>query len=512
MRCPECGNENRDGARFCDSCGTTLESPVRPPRRRRAARATCPRPSPPAATGRSGSSAGAGASGSTSRAGPRTTARSRSRCSRPRGWGRRSSPAPGARRRRWASSAPTRTSSASSRAARIAPARSSSPSTCPAATSPGCSPRPIGGASRPSRRSRSRSTSRVGLEHAHGCGIIHRDLKPANVWLGDDGRARLGDFGLALTSERVAPAPSPTARWSARSPTCRPSRRSGRSSDARSDLYSLGALLYEMLTGQPPFPGDDAVAIMGQHLSATPVAPSKLRPELPPGVDELVLTLLAKQPDERPASAAEARRALESIDLTPPTAPLVEAEENPLDRLAGGVFVGREHELGELRGVVDEARGGAGGLVLLVGEPGIGKTRTAEEVATYARVQGARVHWGHCHEGEGAPAVLALGGGDPLLRPRRRPGRAGLGARRGRGRDRADRARAARAGGWTRPRSRTTSTRRRASGSSTRSPPSSPAPRAPGRSCWCSTICTGPTSPRSSSCASSPVVSPTARC
>ncbi|HEX6116038.1 MAG TPA: AAA family ATPase [Solirubrobacterales bacterium] len=241
------------------------------------------------------------------------------------------------------------------------------------------------------------------LEHAHGCGIVHRDLKPANVWLGEDGRARLGDFGLALTSEGRSRA-EPDGTLVGTVAYLPPEQALGRTSDARSDLYSLGALLYEMLTGQPPFPGDDAVAIMGQHLSATPVSPSKLRPGLPPDLDELVLALLAKRPEDRPANAAEARRALESIDLSRPTAPLVEAEENPLDRLAGGVFVGRERELGELRAAADEARGGAGGLVLLVGEPGIGKTRTAEEVATYARVQGARVHWGRCHEGEGVPA------------------------------------------------------------------------------------------------------------
>ena len=240
------------------------------------------------------------------------------------------------------------------------------------------------------------------LEHAHGCGIVHRDLKPANVWLGDDGRARLGDFGLALTGEGRSRA-EPDGTIVGTVAYLPPEQALGKSSDARSDLYSLGALLYEMLTGQPPFPGDDAVAIMGRHLSAVPVTPSKLRPELSADLDRLVLGLLAKRPEERPASAAEARRALESLDLAPPTVPLVESEENPLDRLAGGVFVGRERELEELRAGVDDARGGAGGLVLLVGEPGIGKTRTAEEVATYARVQGARVHWGHCHEGEGAP-------------------------------------------------------------------------------------------------------------
>ena len=283
------------------------------------------------------------------------------------------------------------------------------------------------------------------LEHAHGCGIVHRDLKPANVWLGDDGRARLGDFGLALTSEGRSRA-EPDGTLVGTVAYLPPEQALGRTSDARSDLYSLGALLYEMLTGQPPFPGDDAVAIMGRHLSATPVAPSKLRPELPAALDDLVLELLAKRPEERPASAAEVRRALESIDLTPATAPLVEAEENPLDRLAGGVFVGRERELGELRRAVDEARGGAGGLVLLVGEPGIGKTRTAEELATYARVQRRPGALGALPRGGGRARVLALGRGHPLLRARRRPRRPGLGARRRSRRDRAHRPGAARAG------------------------------------------------------------------
>ena len=77
---------------------------------------------------------------------------------------------------------------------------------------------------------------------------------------------------------------------------------------------------------------------------------------------------------------------------------------NPLESLAGGVFVGRERELERLREAVDAALAGRGSLQLLVGEPGIGKTRAAEELATYARVSGARVYWGRCREDEGAPA------------------------------------------------------------------------------------------------------------
>ena len=111
------------------------------------------------------------------------------------------------------------------------------------------------------------------LEHAHARGIVHRDLKPANVWLGDDGTARLGDFGLATTDRRSrAAVEGMLVGTVAYLP---PEQALGRGSDERSDIYSLGAMLYELLTGEPPFPGDDAVAIIGRHLNAKPVAPSR---------------------------------------------------------------------------------------------------------------------------------------------------------------------------------------------------------------------------------------------
>jgi eukaryotic-like serine/threonine-protein kinase len=243
------------------------------------------------------------------------------------------------------------------------------------------------------------------LEHAHSRGIVHRDLKPANVWLAEDGAARLGAFGLAATDRHSrAAVEGMLVGTVAYLP---PEQALGRASDARSDLYSLGSLMYEMLTGQPPFPGDDAVAIISQHLNAAPVPPSRHALEVPRPLDELVLRLLAKAPEERPESAAAVRRELEAIALRSEDEADAEAGdegENPLDRLAGGVFVGRERELEDLRDGLEEALGGRGRLLLLVGEPGIGKTRTAEELATYARVRGAKVHWGRSHEGEGAPA------------------------------------------------------------------------------------------------------------
>jgi class 3 adenylate cyclase len=242
------------------------------------------------------------------------------------------------------------------------------------------------------------------LEHAHARDVIHRDIKPGNVWLRQDGTAKLGDFGLAVSLDRsrltqegmmvgtVAYMP--------------PEQALGRTPDARSDLYALGATLYELLAGRPPFLGDDAVAIISQHINTPPVAPSWHNAEIPKRLEALVLELLAKDPEQRPASASRVRVRLESVlSASAEVAGGSEPETlNPLDRLAGGIFVGREPQLEKLRAGFEDALSGHGHILLLVGEPGIGKTRTAEEVATYASMRGAQVLWGRCYEGEGAPA------------------------------------------------------------------------------------------------------------
>ena len=237
------------------------------------------------------------------------------------------------------------------------------------------------------------------LEHAHARGIVHRDLKPANVWIDDDGHARLGDFGLATTEARSRVSGGTLVGTVAYLP---PEQALGEAAGPASDLYSLGALLYEMLTGQPPFPGDDAVSIISQHLHADPVPPSRHNPDVPEALDRAVVALLAKRPEDRPASAAAARKLI--LDALEEKEDEEARPANPLESLAGGVFVGRERELDQLRQAVDTALGGRGSLQLLVGEPGIGKTRAAEELATYSRVSGARVYWGRCREDEGAPA------------------------------------------------------------------------------------------------------------
>ncbi|MGZ5418964.1 MAG: protein kinase domain-containing protein [Solirubrobacterales bacterium] len=241
------------------------------------------------------------------------------------------------------------------------------------------------------------------LEHAHGRGIVHRDIKPANVWLAEDGSALLGDFGLATTEGRSRVSEKGTLVGTVA--YLPPEQALGHSSGPRSDLYSLGALLYEMLTGRPPFAGDDAVAIISQHINADPLPPSQQNQQVSRALDALVLDLLAKREQDRPAAAADVRERLAAAAGEPPVSEEVEEPgANPLDSLAGGIFVGREPELEQLRGELDEAMGGRGRVVMLVGEPGVGKTRTVEELATYAQVRGAPVHWGRCRDEEGAPA------------------------------------------------------------------------------------------------------------
>jgi eukaryotic-like serine/threonine-protein kinase len=239
------------------------------------------------------------------------------------------------------------------------------------------------------------------LQHAHGRGIIHRDLKPGNVWLDNDGNAALGDFGLAIAIDRsrmtmqgmmvgtVAYMP--------------PEQALGRTPDARSDLYALGAMLYEMVCGRPPFLGDDAVGVISQHINTPPVDPSWHTPECPKPLEALILRLLAKSPDERPATAEdvaqELRRILDrsTIDTVHPSQPDTATD---LRGLNWAFFVGRREEMDQLKEALEGALSGRGSLSMLVGEPGIGKTRLAEEFGVYAGLRGAQVLTGHCYEGE----------------------------------------------------------------------------------------------------------------
>jgi predicted Ser/Thr protein kinase len=240
------------------------------------------------------------------------------------------------------------------------------------------------------------------MQYAHSRGIIHRDIKPENVVVTADGVAKVMDFGLARSEGRTRLTQSGliigTVAYMA------PEQILGGTVDARTDLYSLGCVAYELLTGRRPFEGDDAFTILSQHVNVAPVAPRWHNPSIPPTLDAIVMRLLAKDPAERYPSAEDVIAALELTGEaeTETGGARVETATRTtlLERIVRGKLVGREKEIRELREHLDRMLSGEGRLVLISGEPGIGKTRLADELAVYAHLRGSRVLRGHCYEQE----------------------------------------------------------------------------------------------------------------
>jgi serine/threonine protein kinase len=167
------------------------------------------------------------------------------------------------------------------------------------------------------------------LAAAHSRGIVHRDIKPANLFLLDDGRVKLCDFGIARLSD--ATQLTATGSFIGTPLYMAPEQFRGERLDARSDLYSLGCVLYELLVGSPPFDSaDNPAAIMYRHLNETPVPPRTRRPDVPEHLDRLTLDLLAKDPAARPESAQAVVAALRGqADRPPSAAPVTAADRAP---------------------------------------------------------------------------------------------------------------------------------------------------------------------------------------
>jgi hypothetical protein len=247
------------------------------------------------------------------------------------------------------------------------------------------------------------------LECAHSHGILHRDIKPENIMITSDGLPKLMDFGLAralggskLTQRGVivgTPAYLP------------PEQALGKHVDARSDLYSLGCVLYEMVTGRPLFPSDDPVKIIFSHINDLPIMPRRIAPEIPEALEQVILKLLSKDPDKRYQSAGELFQALKSVIEAPEAKPApievpageksVEAFPTPEPRWAQEL-VNREQEMKVLRARLDAALRSEGSLVFITGEAGIGKTRLIYELRSYAKLRGAQCLMGGGYEREGA--------------------------------------------------------------------------------------------------------------
>lgn len=159
------------------------------------------------------------------------------------------------------------------------------------------------------------------LGHSHRQGLVHRDIKPSNVMLTSEGGIKVLDFGISKVVAETTTRLTATGMTVGTPAYLSPEQLTGGAVDGRSDQYSTGCLLYELLTGSPPFSGDSPFAVMHQHISKEPVAPSRVRPQIPAAVDAVVLRALSKDREQRFAGMGELQRALASAGAAAPALP-----------------------------------------------------------------------------------------------------------------------------------------------------------------------------------------------
>ncbi|MFI5734473.1 Stk1 family PASTA domain-containing Ser/Thr kinase [Kribbella sp. NPDC051587] len=176
------------------------------------------------------------------------------------------------------------------------------------------------------------------LDYSHRAGIVHRDIKPGNVMLTPQGQVKVMDFGIARAVADTTSDMTQTAAVIGTAQYLSPEQARGETVDARSDLYSTGCLLYELLVGRPPFVGESPVSVAYQHVREQPLPPSSFDPDIPPEVDAVVLKALVKNRDERYQSANEMRQDLHRVlagqQVTAPMAAVAETRAMAPTRVA----------------------------------------------------------------------------------------------------------------------------------------------------------------------------------
>ncbi|WP_229880963.1 protein kinase domain-containing protein [Streptomyces alanosinicus] len=214
------------------------------------------------------------------------------------------------------------------------------------------------------------------LRHSHECGIVHRDIKPSNIMLTGPDTVKVLDFGIAKAFTETATRITGSGAAIGTPAYLSPEQINGSEIDHRADLYAMGCLLHELLTGQPPFRGESSFAIMHQHLFAAPEPVSRLRPRIPPAVEAVILRALGKDPKERYADAGQMRAALvdaltqaslPTLQATAPapTAPAPTAPAPPVTRTGGRTAL-RDRFRPSLRPSADSALALLGCLLALL--------------------------------------------------------------------------------------------------------------------------------------------------
>ena len=249
------------------------------------------------------------------------------------------------------------------------------------------------------------------LDHAHRHGIVHRDVKPENILL-SDGVPVVADFGIAkLIAERqrvdgVTGTALTQLGMSLGTPAyMSPEQAMGEAEvDGRTDVYALGVLLYEMLAGALPFTGPTAHAIIVKHIMTPVPSVRGVRESIPPMIDAAIMRAMAKEPAARFDTPLQLAQAIVMAPVVEPRPDYSQVSE-PITR-SEEPLVGRAKELADLLARLDATEQGKGGLVLIGGEPGAGKTRLVEAVLLEARRRGHFCAVGHCYEMDGAPPYL----------------------------------------------------------------------------------------------------------